>query len=270
MNYKLVKISFASSSILLALGLSVFYIRKVFYRKRQTQNKNKIILHYFYDATYKSPSRSLDLIRLETWLKFAGITYELNIPKSRFYSISNSLFIRINENIFTNPDDSITYLAKTLGKDLSDGLNHVEKSISRGVFYMCKESLSKCLMIMRFKYGNRHDISLSLIEFFINKHIFKKMIRFNTYENYPKEKVIEIAIQDLKALDDFLRNKEFMFGSSVCAEDAYLFGVISQFVCFDESEIGFYLREKCFNIMRFYENVKSIYWKEWDNRIIRS
>ncbi|CAF1037337.1 unnamed protein product [Brachionus calyciflorus] len=215
MNYKLVKISFASSSILLALGLGVFYIRRVFYRKRQTQNKNKIILHYFYDSTNKSPSRSLDLIRLETWLKFAGITYELKIPKSRFYSISNSPFISINENILTDPDDSITYLAKILGKDLSDGLNHIEKSISRGFFYM----------------------------------------------------FIEIAIQDLKALDDFLRNKEFMFGSNVCAEDAFLFGVISQFVCFDESEIGFYLREKCFNILRFYENVKSIYWKEWDNRI---
>ena len=52
---------------------------------------------------------------------------------------------------------------------------------------------------------------------------------------------MQIGRDDLKAINDYIGNKKFLFGDQVCDVDASLFGMICQFVYHDKGPMNAYL-----------------------------
>ena len=94
-------------------------------------------------------------------------------------------------------DDSqfcIEYLAKNLGKDLSENLNNVEKSIARAFFKLCDESLRWCMIIHRYKYGTPEDALMPWIIFRIIKNKVLKVTAAQGYGLHKKEESEKIFL----------------------------------------------------------------------------
>jgi hypothetical protein len=146
-----------------------------------------------------------------------------------------------------NVDDSqfcIEYLANKLSKDLSENLNNVEKAIAHAFFKMVEESTRWCLVLQRFSYGKPEDADLPWIVSKILGRIVVKRTKSQGYGLHQKEEVYRIGKQDLKALDDFIGNKRFLFGDRPCNEDASVFAFLCMFLYMDKGPFNEYLTSK--------------------------
>jgi len=81
----------------------------------------------------------------------------------------------------------IEYLTKTLGKDLSDHLNLVEKSIARAFFKLTEESLHWCMVYFRFIKGEAKNMGIPMIFFYIVRRSVKKMLKVQGYGRHTAE-----------------------------------------------------------------------------------
>ncbi|RNA25186.1 failed axon connections -like protein [Brachionus plicatilis] len=247
MIIKLTNFKILSATALLTLGVTILVIKRR--RNRYNSSKNKLVLIHYKDAYSKCPSRSIELIQLETWLRISGIRYDLNLINSRFYSYHNKPKIVLHGITLSGIDEAVNYLERVYGKDLSDCLNRIEKSIARSFLVFNKDSLAKSILIFRYLFGSQEDIQLTWTEFVPSK-----------------EEVSETIELDLMAMQDFLKYKKFLFGETPTANDAALFGVLSQIFCLNNSKIESLNKQKFPFLFRYFENLKSIYWKDWEDR----
>jgi hypothetical protein len=112
-------------------------------------------------------------------------------------------FITLNGVDVSDSFFCIEYLAKTLGKDLSDHLNLVEKSIARAFFKLTEESLHWCMVYFRFIKGEAKNMGIPTIFFYIVRRSVKKMLKAQGYGRHSAEE------SNLKKLTGFLAKQAF-------------------------------------------------------------
>lgn len=79
-------------------------------------------------------------------------------------------------------------------------------------------------------------------------------------------KVFEEIEHDLMAIQDFLRQKKFLFGELPTATDAALFAILSQIFCLNNHEFNREMKQKFFLLSNYFETIRKIYWKDWKER----
>jgi glutathione S-transferase len=112
--------------------------------------------------------------------------------------------------------------------------------------------------------GKGSDLGIPSAIFFIMKRKLSKILYLQGYGRHTEEEVLQIARADLKALEDFIGNKKFLFGENPCVEDAIVFSWTCQLAFVGQSPLNKLFIAECPNLMRHLQTVKDTYWKDWD------
>lgn len=108
-------------------------------RALKEQPKDTVILYQFPRA-YNTPSLSPFAIKLETWLRAAGIKYQNQFGMQRG---GKGLipFIKLNESFVDDSQRCIEYLSQIYDKDLNDHLTKEQRAISHLVIKLTDDSM---------------------------------------------------------------------------------------------------------------------------------
>ena len=71
-------------------------------------------------------------------------------------------------------------------------------------------------------------------------------------------KVLKIATEDLKALEDFISNKKYLFGDHPCVEDAVVFAWTCQFLYVDTGPLNKHFTSK--HLVEYIKLMKLFYF----------
>lgn len=275
-NFKILIIA----SSLVTLGITIIVYKRKQSRKHPSK-KNLTIIHYK-DSFSKCPSRSVELIQLETWLRISNIRYDLKLINSSFFIYQNRPKISLNGTVFSDINEAFDYLEKINGQDLSDGLNKIEKCLERSFTVFFTHSLKQSILVFIYFYGNRNDIEISWFELLFNKFFFKRELILNNYSRSSKKKgnkffnflrlsdpffkVFEEIEHDLMTIQDFLKQRKFLFGEIPNGSDAALFASLSQLICLNNPEFNQQINQKFYYLSNYFETIKKVYWKDWQER----
>ena len=89
---------------------------------------------------------------------------------------------------------------------------------------------------------------------------------------HSQEEVERLGVDDLKAVSDFLGDKQFMFGKEPTELDACLFGFLSMILYGDpedENALIKALNEDLGNLKRFHDRMKEKFWADWDDNLYK-
>lgn len=95
------------------------------------------------------------------------------------------------------------------------------------------------------------------------ENITPKIMRFI----YQFLLVLQIAKEDLKAINDYIGNRKYLTGDTVCNEDSALFGILAQMYYLHCGEISDFLLTECSNIVRYLDTIRDDFWPDWQDHI---
>jgi glutathione S-transferase len=184
------------------------------------------------------PDASPFVVKAMLLLKFAGLAYAENAngfgkaPKGKLpyivddgVTIADSTFIRF-------------HIEAKYGFDFDAGLTPAERATAWAVEKMCDEHLYFALVDMRwcddgnFEIGVGHffDGAPGLLRPIVKKLVRRKVARAQKTQGtgrHTQAEIARLAICDIQALSDLIRDKPFLMGDRPCASDAAVFGVLS-------------------------------------------
>lgn len=67
-------------------------------------------------------------------------------------------YITLNGEQVHDSQFCIEFLAKKMGKDLSEHLNEIERGMARAMFQLCEQSILWILVLFRYRYGQGLDM----------------------------------------------------------------------------------------------------------------
>ncbi len=155
-------------------------------------------------------------------------------------------FITLNGEEVADSQFCIEYLANRLGKDLSEHLNSVEKSIARALFKMTEESTRWCLGLHRFCFGRAQDSGLPWPIFKLFGIVTRRRAAAQGYARHSRDEIYKIGMDDLGALEAFLASRTFLFGDRPCNEDACVFAFLCMFLHTDKGPFNEFLTSNLF------------------------
>jgi glutathione S-transferase len=251
--------------IAVSFGMLKLYFKRKRAQKRNAYARDTVVLHQFPRGKFV-PSMSPYCLKLETWLRMAEIKYENEFSYFDRSPKGKSPFITFEGQDIGDSHFCIEYLSKKLGKDLSSHLSLEQKSIARCVFKTVEESFHWASSYFKMVCGNAADLNIHPILFYIIKRIYTKNLRIQGYGRHTQEEVLQIAKDDLNAIETLLGGKPFLFGQKPCVEDAVIFAWTCQlkFVGQD-GPLNQYFIKQCPNLMRHVTTIKETYWKDWDS-----
>jgi len=234
--------------------------------KRRSYPKDVVILHQF-PRGYKAPSQSPFVLKLETWLRMAGIKYQ-NEHAVALGPKGKAPWITLNGIDVADSQFCIEYLAQVFDKDLSKNFSELDQACARAFMKMNEESTVWPLALQRFVYDRDPKQSgIPKIFLAIQGYRVKKRAVSQGYGRHEQEEVYSIGRKDLKSLNTFIGNKRFLLGDQCCNEDASLFGMICQYVYHETGPLHHFIMNDCPNIVRYIETIKSTYWPDWNDCI---
>ncbi|AKT42149.1 glutathione S-transferase [Chondromyces crocatus] len=184
-------------------------------------------------------------MKLETWLRLAGIPYELAphdfsvAPKGKIPYVTEDDGAPLGDSTFI-----IEHLVKTRGHDPDAGLSREQRAIGLAFRRMLKENLYWVLIQMRFRdahnwslyrpvlggmqVGKPVEVQLAIADA-IHKGICEQ-IAGQGMARHSAEEIDRIGIGDLSAVSDVLGDKPFFFGEQPTSTDATIYGYVANII----------------------------------------
>merc|ERR1712045_537784 len=237
---------------------------------------------YLYQSprTPQIPSISAQELKLESWLKLQGISYENIDHKSKLTSKTGTLpFIEFNGKEISDMD-AIKTLADKFGKDMSGHLDQEQRNVEHAMIKMVENHLYWAIMhwrtsnvdntIKAYKihlptfYGSKIPVGI------LNMH-FKFNICRKTQKRVKSQgmaNIEEMSKNDLTVLSNMLAEKEFMFGDDPSMLDMVVYSHLAQLIMV-ESEypcpLRDFLQESCKNLVGLVNKMKDRCWGDhWE------
>jgi len=238
---------------------------------------------YLYQSsrTPQIPSISAQELKLESWLKLQGITYENVDHKAKFTSKNGTLpFIEFNGKEIADTDVIIDTLGDKFEKKISDHLTEDQKNVEHAMMRMVENHLYWAIMhwrtsnvdntIKAYKihlptfYGSKIPVGI------LNMH-FKFNICRKTQKRVKSQgmaNIEEMSKNDLTVLSNMLAEKEFMFGDDPSMLDMVVYSHLAQLIMV-ESEypcpLRDFLQESCKNLVGLVNRMKDRCWGDhWE------
>lgn len=192
------------------------------------------------------PNISPACMKLETWLRMAGIPYELaqfdlaTAPKGKVPYIEDHQGNRIGDSTLI-----VDHLTRTQGRDLDEGLSSAERAVALAFRRLLKEN--SYWVIAHTRYVDE-----------ANWAVYRELIMPLLAPNYPREiqeqgiegfrgvilgqmkghglgrhrsdEIYNIGIADLKAVADYLGDKPFFMGEKPTVADATVYGYVANLI----------------------------------------
>lgn len=248
--------------------------------RRQWDNAGKdvVVLHQF-DRARTTPNASPFPIKMETYLRMAGIKY-VNDFKQPIGSKGKSPWMTFNGTDMADSQLCMEHLAKVLDKDMSAHLSPEEKAVARGMRAIIEDHFYFCMVMERWSYIDldtiRNEVFAPfsgipsfLVGFFL-KRVGKQVKAQAVGQGigrHTKDEVRAMGMQDMKALSDFLGDKPFMMGDKPTELDCVLFGFTCQ-ILYTMKPDHLYrkaLETDLVNLKEHMLRVKAKYWPDWDD-----
>uniref|UniRef100_F1L4L5 Failed axon connections n=1 Tax=Ascaris suum TaxID=6253 RepID=F1L4L5_ASCSU len=230
------------------------------------------------------PSLSPFALKLETWLRMAGIQYSNISNEFKKYSTKRQIpFIEVNGRQIADSNFCIDHLTESFHVDMDSQLSPSEKAQARAFHVLLEESIRWVVVYNR----GRNNKFFATPQGFAGHMTGVKKLYFKTVaiEQFKKkivkacylqgigrhslEEVEKIAMKDLLALSVFLADKSFFFGSKPTSLDATAFGHLTQvyYTPLNSDNLKKYMDEKTPNLVAHINRMKSLYWSDWDDAI---
>jgi hypothetical protein len=237
--------------------------------KKKEYPADTVIIHQF-PRGMKTPSLSMFALKLETWCRACDIKYQ-NEFSMKTSSQGLIPFITLNGYVVEDSQKCIDYLSKVLKKDLDAKLSSEQRAISRLVLKTCDDSMKWTIALLRFWHSDKNlkEMQLPKTSTWIFPYKIYKAGKHANYSVHTKEDLIENGKKDLRALNELVGPKKFLFSDDEpCVSDFAVFGDVAQIIFYNMEPLNQFLLSECPNLVRHTHVMKSTYWPDWDDHIL--
>jgi len=243
-----------------------------------------IVYLYQFTRTPVLPSLSPYCLKVETWLRLAGLKYENVDHKMKYKSKKGQLpFIEINGEEIADSAIIIRELDQRYNVNLDACLSAEQRNVAHANISMIENHFawvvksfltnSPDTLIQGLKLDLKQIMASSFPAFLVN-FIFKrkmkaaaKKVRAHGIGVHKPEEIEEFGHNDLKVLSDLLGDKSFFFGEEPTTLDVVAFANLAQ-VVFMDKDVSYSLRdwmlENCSNLQGFCVRMKEKAFPDWD------
>lgn len=245
-----------------------------------------VVYLYQFTRTPLLPSMSPYCLKVETWLRLAGLKYENVDHKLKLRSKKGQLpFVEVNGEEVADSAIIIKELAQRYEKDLDAGLTQEQRNIAHAMISMLENHLiwvllfwrskNPDLMIKGYKVNLQHALGSRLPNAVLN-FLFKfqfgrkgaKKVKAQGLGVHKPEEIEEFGKQDLKVLSELLADKPFFFGDEPTTLDCVAFSVLAQ-VHYISDEVKYalkeFMQENCPNLVGHVSRIKERCFPDWDD-----
>ncbi|CAH1180320.1 unnamed protein product [Phaedon cochleariae] len=248
-----------------------------------------IVYLYQFSRTPLLPSLSPYCLKVETWLRLAGVKYENVDHKMKYRSKKGQLpFVEVNGEEIADSAIIIRELAQKFNHDLDAWLTPEQRNVAHATILMIENHLAWVVMWWRTKYPDQvlkgYKVNLQhalgtripngILNFFF-KFAFgrkwfqgTKKVKAQGMGVHSAEEINDFGQQDLKVLSDMLADKPFFFGDEPTNLDIVVFAHLAQ-IYFIDKEVSYPLRdfmtESCPNLVGLVNRTKERCFADWDD-----
>ncbi|CAH0545712.1 unnamed protein product [Brassicogethes aeneus] len=248
-----------------------------------------IVYLYQFSRTPLLPSLSPYCLKVESWLRLAGVKYENVDHKMKYRSKKGQLpFIELNGEEIADSAIIIKELSQKFGHDLDAALTAEQRNLAHATISMIENHLAWVVMWWRSKYPDQmlkgykvnlqHALGTRIPNGILN-FCFKfaigrkwlqgsKKVKAQGMGVHSAEEVNEFGQEDLKVLSDMLADKPFFFGDEPTNLDVVVFAHLAS-IYFIDKEVQYSLRdfmtESCPNLVGHVNRMKERCFGDWDD-----
>ncbi|XP_063373648.1 failed axon connections [Cydia amplana] len=245
-----------------------------------------IVYLYQFSRTPVLPSTSPYCLKVETWLRLAGVKYENVDHKAKFRSKKGQLpFVELNGEEIADSTFIIKDLSEKFNKDLDAALTPEQRVLSHAMISMIENHLSWVLLWWRAKYPDSvikgYQINLQnalntrlpnpILNFcykFTSGRKGMKKAKAHGIGVHSQEEIIEFGKNDLRVLSDLLSDRPFFFGDEPTLLDVVAFSNLAQ-LNFIDKEVAHPLRDAINdsfpNLVGLVSRIKERAFHDWDD-----
>ncbi|XP_046635157.1 failed axon connections-like [Daphnia pulicaria] len=245
--------------------------------------KNVVYLYQF-SRTKNIPSPSPFCLKVETWLRMAGIKYENVDHKMRFRSAKGQLpFVEVNGAEIADSAVIVKELGATFNTDMDAHLTSEQRNVAHATITMLEShyhwidvwwrSKNQDAMLQAYKIDLQHMVGsklpAALLKFYycfsLRRRGMKKVRATGIGVHSPKE-IIQMGKDDLKVLADMLGDKTFFFGDEPTTLDVVVFANVAQLTVIDKDvahPLRDWVMEDGKNLVQHFERIKEKYYPDW-------
>lgn len=253
---------------------------------RKTNYEKDIVYLYQFSRTPVVPSLSPYCLKVETWLRLAGLKYENIDHKMKYRSKKGQLpFVELNGEEIADSSVIIKDLSQRFNKDLDASLDNSQKNVSHAMISMIENHLFWVVMWWRTKHPDniikgykmnlQHALGTripnSILNFFFKFSYGRKgikKVKAHGIGVHKPEEILEFGQNDLKVLSDMLADKPFFFGDEPTTLDVVAFANLAQ-IYFIDKEMQYclrdYMQESCANLVGHVNRMKERCFPDWDD-----
>lgn len=244
-----------------------------------------VVYLYQFTRTPLLPSMSPYCLKVETWLRLAGLKYENIDHKLKLRSKKGQLpFVEVNGEEIADSAIIIKELAQRYEKDLDAALTQEQRNIAHAMISMLENHLNWVLLFWRsknpehmikgYKVNLQHALGSrlpnALLNFFFKFQYGRKgskKVKAQGLGVHKPEEIEEFGKQDLKVLSELLADKPFFFGDEPTILDCVAFSVLAQ-IHFISDEVKYtlkeFMQENCPNLVGHVSRIKERCFPDWD------
>ncbi|KAG5890944.1 hypothetical protein JTB14_019882 [Gonioctena quinquepunctata] len=245
-----------------------------------------VVYLYQFSRTPLLPSLSPYCLKVETWLRLAGVKYENVDHKMKFRSKKGQLpFVELNGEEVADSAIIIKELSSKFGHDLDACLTPEQRNMAHATILMIENHLAWVVMWWRTKFPDlvlkgykvnlQHALGTRIPNGILN-FFFKfafgrkgtKKVKAQGMGVHSAEEINDFGQEDLKVLSDMLADKPFFFGDEPTNLDIVVFAHLSQ-IYFIDKEVSYPLRdfmtESCPNLVGLVNRMKERCFSDWDD-----
>jgi len=250
-------------------------------RKSPYKEDYKAGVVYLYQPprTKVIPNISPFSLKVETWLRLAGITYEnVDIPIWLRSKEGMLPFVEYNGVEYNDSSFIIRNLTKLLKKEsINSSLSAEQKAVSRAFEQMMDNSMMWSFYYVRvlehfdvmftekfLGFAFPWYVRLFMSPSIIRRQVLKRM-KAHGIGRHPPNEIIGIGLDDLRSISTYLSSKQFLHGDTPTQVDAVLFGYLAQIIYVPlESPHQKLINSECRNLARYCDRIKTRFWPDWD------
>ncbi|XP_058053742.1 failed axon connections isoform X2 [Anopheles bellator] len=245
-----------------------------------------VVYLYQFTRTPMLPSISPFCLKVETWLRLAGLKYENIDHKLKLRSKKGQLpFVEVNGEEIADSTIIMKELAQRYEKDLDAALTQEQRNIAHAMISMLENHLIWVVLSWRsknteqmlkgYKINLQHALGSrlpnALLNFFFKFQFSRKgakKVKAQGLGVHKPEEIEEFGRKDLKVLSELLADKPFFFGDEPTTLDCVAFSVLAQIhFILDEVKYGLkeFMQENCPNLVGHVSRIKERCFPDWED-----
>lgn len=245
-----------------------------------------IVYLYQFSRTPLLPSISPYCLKVETWLRLAGIKYENVDHKAKFRSKKGQLpFVELNGEEIADSAFVIKELSEKYNKDFDAALTPEQRVVAHAMISMIENHLSWVILWWRAKYPDSvikgYQVNLQNA---LNTRLPNPILNFcykltsgrkgmkkakaHGIGVHSQDEILEFGKNDLRVLSDLLSDRPFFFGDEPTLLDVVAFSNLAQ-LHFIDKDVAHPLRdamnESFPNLVGLVSRIKERAFHDWDD-----